>query len=39
MATHMIRVRISPEAPTSAPETISTVLLMTKPVAAAASPE
>jgi hypothetical protein len=31
MATHMIFVRISPDAPTSDPATISTVLLITPP--------
>ena len=39
MARHMICVKISPEAPTSDPAIISTLLSSTKPVAAAASPE
>ena len=39
MATHMIWVRIRPEAPTRAPLMISTLLLSTKPVMAAARPD
>ena len=39
MALHMSRVRMMPEEPTRAPETISTGLPMTNPVAAAARPE
>ncbi len=39
MALHMMLVRISPEAPTSEPAMISTLLSITKPVAAAARPE
>ena len=39
MARHMICVKISPEAPTSDPAIISTLLSSTKPVAAAARPE
>ncbi len=39
MATHMICVRIRPEAPTRAPLMMSTLLLSTKPVMAAARPE
>ncbi len=39
IATHMIWVRISPEAPTRAPLMISTLLLSTKPVIAAARPD
>jgi hypothetical protein len=35
----MSMVRISPEAPTNAPETMSTMLLMTNPAALAAKPE
>ena len=39
IALHMIIVRMMPDAPTSEPLMISTVLLITKPVAAAARPE
>ncbi len=39
MALHMMLVRMMPEAPTSEPAMIRTVLLITKPVAAAARPE
>ena len=39
IASHMILVRISPDAPTRAPLTIRAVLSSTNPVAAAASPE
>ena len=39
MARLMIVVRMKPDAPTSAPPMISTLLLSTKPVAAAARPE
>jgi hypothetical protein len=39
IALHMMLVRITPDAPTRDPAIISTVLLMTKPVAAAAKPE
>ena len=39
MALHMILVRINPDAPTSDPAMISTLLSITNPVAAAASPE
>ena len=35
----MMRVRMNPEAPTSEPLMIKTLLLRTKPVAAAAKPE
>ena len=39
IALHMIFVRISPLAPTKAPATISTLLLITKPAEEAARPE
>ena len=39
MALHMMFVRMMPEAPTNEPEMISTLLSITKPVAAAARPE
>ena len=39
IALHMIRVRISPEAPTSEPVMMRMLLFRTKPVEAAASPE
>ena len=39
MALHMMRVRMSPDAPTREPAMISTLLPKTKPVAAAAKPE
>ena len=39
MALHMMLVRMMPAAPTSEPETISTLLLMAKPAAHAARPE
>jgi hypothetical protein len=39
IATHMICVRMRPEAPTSAPLMIRTLLASTKPVIAAAMPE
>ena len=39
MALHMMLVRINPEAPTSAPLMINTLLDSTKPVMAAAKPE
>jgi hypothetical protein len=39
MALHMMFVRISPDAPTSEPAMIRTLLSSTKPVAAAARPE
>ena len=39
IALHMIIVRMIPDAPTSEPLMMSTVLSITKPVAAAARPE
>jgi hypothetical protein len=39
IALHMICVRMMPEAPTSAPATIRTLLLTAKPAAQAARPE
>tara|TARA_B100001540_G_C15664347_1_gene577086 strand:+ start:681 stop:935 length:255 start_codon:yes stop_codon:yes gene_type:complete len=39
MALHIINVRISPEAPTNEPATISTLFPIIKPVNAAAIPE
>jgi len=39
IALHMMRVRINPDAPTKAPATTSSGLLITKPLAAAATPE
>ena len=39
MALHIIAVRMIPDAPTNAPAMISPLLLMTKPVIAAAKPE
>ena len=39
MALHMMLVRMMPAAPTSEPDTMSTLLLMAKPAAQAASPE
>ena len=39
IALHMMRVRMSPDAPTSEPVMIRMLLLSTNPVEAAASPE
>ncbi len=39
MALHMIMLRMMPDAPTSEPAMISTLLFSTKPVAAPARPE